>query len=118
MITADEALDLSAATGNPTGGIHTKLVLVKIGGETWTALGSLNGGEVCHKINREVVLLVDQPMVYARLQAVFLHDWELTTRDDEDQTAISAHRQSGEAAVHQVNPVTARLGAPLDNPLR
>ncbi len=43
------------------------------GGRT-SLLGSLNGGEVSHKINREVVLL-DHPAVYDRLQEVFLHDW-------------------------------------------
>lgn len=40
-------------------GIHMKLVLVQVDGETWTALGSLNGGEVSHKLNREVMLRVD-----------------------------------------------------------
>ena len=75
-LAANEGLDLQAATGNPTGGgIHMKLVLIQVGGETWTALGSLNGGEVSHKLNREVVLLVDHPAVYARLSEVFLHDW-------------------------------------------
>jgi cardiolipin synthase A/B len=38
-----------------------KLVLIQVGGVTWTALGSLNGGEVSHKINREGVLITDQP---------------------------------------------------------
>ena len=74
-LAANDRLDLQARTGNPTGGgIHMKLVLVKVGDETWTALGSLNGGEVSHKINREVVLMVDAPAVYDRLRALFLHD--------------------------------------------
>ena len=74
-LAANEGLDMQARTGNPTGGgIHMKLVLVKVGGETWTALGSLNGGEVSHKVNREVVLMVDHPAVYARLGEVFA--WE------------------------------------------
>ncbi len=56
-IAAAEGLDLDARLGNPTGGgIYAKLVLVRVGGETWSAVGSLNGGEVSHKINREVVL--------------------------------------------------------------
>ncbi len=80
-IAAAEGLDLDARLGNPTGGgIHAKLVLVRVGGETWSAVGSLNGGEISHKVNREVVLLVDAPAVYARLVEVFLHDWALTTR--------------------------------------
>jgi phosphatidylserine/phosphatidylglycerophosphate/cardiolipin synthase-like enzyme len=75
-LAANEGLDLQAATGNPTGGgIHMKLVLVQVGGATWVALGSLNGGEVSHKVNREVVLLVDAPTVYNRLAAVFAWDW-------------------------------------------
>ncbi|MBW7884511.1 MAG: hypothetical protein H3C34_18095 [Caldilineaceae bacterium] len=74
---AAEGLDLDARLGNPTGGgIHAKVVLVRVGGETWSAVGSLNGGEVSHKINREVVLIVDIPAVYARLSEVFWWDWE------------------------------------------
>jgi hypothetical protein len=47
LIAASEGFDLVAATGNPTGGgIHAKLVLVRVDGETWSAVGSLNGGEV------------------------------------------------------------------------
>jgi cardiolipin synthase A/B len=40
----------------------------------------LNGGEISHKLNREVVLLVDRPLVYDRLLVVFLHDWALIAR--------------------------------------
>jgi len=80
-IAAAEGLDLDARLGNPTGGgIHAKVVLIQVGDETWSAVGSLNGGEVSHKINREVGLMVDHPLVYARLLEVFLHDWELVTR--------------------------------------
>ena len=42
-------------------------------------MGSLNGGEVSHKVNREVVLLVDHPLVYDRLAEVFLYDWTSVT---------------------------------------
>ncbi len=58
-------------------GLHANLVLVRIGGEKWTALGSLNGGEVSHKGNREVVVLVDHPLIYDRPREDFLHDWVL-----------------------------------------
>jgi phosphatidylserine/phosphatidylglycerophosphate/cardiolipin synthase-like enzyme len=65
------------ATGNPTGGgIHAKMLLLRVDGVTWSAVGSLNGGEVSHKINREVVLMVDHPAVYDRLLSVFAWDWE------------------------------------------
>ena len=80
-LAASEGLDLDARLGNPTGGgIHAKLVLVRVQGETWSAVGSLNGGEVSHKLNREVVLMVDDPLVYDRLLEVFLHDWSLIMR--------------------------------------
>ena len=35
---------------------------------------------ISHKINREVVLMVDHPLIYARLLEVFLHDWAFVTR--------------------------------------
>jgi hypothetical protein len=76
LLAQTEGLDLQAATGNPTGGIHMKLVLVKVGDETWSAIGSLNGGEVSHKLNREMMLMVDDPVVYARLREIFAWDWE------------------------------------------
>ncbi len=76
-----EGLDIVGATGNPTGGgIHAKWLLARVDGVTWSAVGSLNGGEISHKVNREVVLMVDHPLVYERLLAVFLHDWALVTR--------------------------------------
>ena len=78
-IAAAEGLDLDARLGNPTGGgIHAKIVLIRVGGETWSAVGSLNGGEVSHKVNREVVLLTDMPGVSLRLSEVFWWDWELS----------------------------------------
>ena len=75
-VAAAEGLDLAARRGNPTGGgIHAKLLLAQVGGERWSAVGSLNGGEISVKLNREVVLLVDQPPVYDYLLRVFDHDW-------------------------------------------
>ena len=77
-VAAAEGLPLDARLGNPTlGGIHAKLALLRVGSEQWSAVGSLNGGEVSHKLNREVVLLVDQAAIYDRLHAVFEHDWAL-----------------------------------------
>ena len=44
------------ARGNPTGaGIHAKALAVQVGETRWSVIGSLNGGEVSHKLNREVV---------------------------------------------------------------
>ena len=80
-VAAAEGLDLEARLANPTlGGIHAKLLLARVGGETWSAVGSLNGGEVSYKLNREVVVLVDMPAIHARLREVFMHDWTLGER--------------------------------------
>lgn len=76
-VAAAEGLDLDARLANPTGGgIHAKLVLVRLGDAHWSAVGSLNGSEVSHKLNREVVLLVNAPGIYTRLLDVFRHDWD------------------------------------------
>jgi hypothetical protein len=77
LLAVTEGLDLAATTGNPTGGgIHMKLVLVRVDGETWSAVGSLNGREISYKVNRVVMLLVDHPAVYERLAEVFAWDWD------------------------------------------
>jgi phosphatidylserine/phosphatidylglycerophosphate/cardiolipin synthase-like enzyme len=82
-VAAAEGLDLAAQVGNPTGGgIHAKLLLARVGSEYWSAVGSLNGGEVSHKLNREVVLLVEQPDVYTFLRGVFDHDWDASATGD------------------------------------
>jgi cardiolipin synthase A/B len=74
-------LDLVVRLGSLNGsGIHAKLYLVRVGEEHWSAVGGPTGGEVSHKLNREVVLLVDHPAVHERLLEVFLHDWEVITR--------------------------------------
>ncbi len=80
-VAAAEGLDLVGATANPTGGgIHAKWLLARVNGVTWSAVGSLNGGEISHKVNREVVLMVDDPVIYERLLEVFLNDWGMTTQ--------------------------------------
>ncbi len=74
-----EGLDLQARRRNPTGeGIHNKLVLAQIGGRGWTVVGSLNGGEVSAKLNRELALLVGSDEAYAYLADVFWYDWGVT----------------------------------------
>lgn len=75
-VASAEGLDIEARRGNPTGGgIHAKTFLIRVGHEQWSAVGSLNGGEVSHKLNREVVLLTDMPGVFLRLSEVFWWDW-------------------------------------------
>ncbi len=75
-IAAQEALDLQARLGNPTGlGIHAKILLVRLNGEYWSIVGSLNGSEASYKLNRETLLQTDAPLIYARLAEVFQWDW-------------------------------------------
>ncbi len=72
-----EGLDMDARLGNPTGGgIHAKLMLLTLDGVAWSAVGSLNGGEISHKVNREVLLLTDAPAIHQRLLEVFVWDWD------------------------------------------
>jgi cardiolipin synthase A/B len=71
-----EGLDLQARRGNPTGqGIHNKMVLAQVTGRGWALVGSMNGGEVSAKLNREVNLLVGSDEVYAYLASLFWYDW-------------------------------------------
>jgi phosphatidylserine/phosphatidylglycerophosphate/cardiolipin synthase-like enzyme len=71
-----EGLAIHARTGNPTGlGIHAKLMLMQINGVPWSVVGSLNGSEISHKINREVTLTTDSAEVYGYLLGVFEHDF-------------------------------------------
>ena len=72
-----EGLDLQVRRGNPTGlGLHNKMVLAEIGGEGWSMVGSLNGGEASAKVNREVSLVVQSDEVHRYLAGMFWGDWE------------------------------------------
>jgi len=74
-VAAAEHIDIATVVGNLTGGgIHANWVLLRVGRVKWSAVGTLNGGEISYKVNREVVLMVDQPAIYDRLLSVFLHD--------------------------------------------
>ena len=71
-----EGLDLQARRGNPAGlGLHNKMVLADIGGQGWLMVGSLNGGEVSTKLNREVALIVGSDAAHAYLAEMFRGDW-------------------------------------------
>ena len=71
-----EGLDLQARRRNPTGqGIHNKMVLAQISGQGWVVVGTLNGGEVSAKLNREMALLVESDEVHNYLADVFWYDW-------------------------------------------
>ncbi|MFN8485130.1 MAG: phospholipase D-like domain-containing protein [Anaerolineae bacterium] len=76
-LAAAEGLDLQCRTGNPTGlGIHNKMTLVRVSGEGHAHIGSLNGTEVSHKLNRELAVQFRSAAVYAYLASVFAWDWE------------------------------------------
>ena len=71
-----EGLDLDARRANPAGeGIHNKMVLARIGGQGWIVAGSLNGGEVSAKLNREMSLRVASNEGFEYLADVFWYDW-------------------------------------------
>jgi len=74
-----EGLDLQARRRNPTGeGIHNKMALAQIADRGWVIVGSLNGGEVSAKLNREMALLVGSDEAYDYLAQVFWYDWDVT----------------------------------------
>lgn len=76
---ATEGLDLQARRRNPTGlGIHNKMILAQVGGRGWVVVGSLNGGEVSAKLNREIALKVASDAAYAYLAELFGYDWGVT----------------------------------------
>jgi phosphatidylserine/phosphatidylglycerophosphate/cardiolipin synthase-like enzyme len=71
-----EGLDLDARRRNPTGeGIHNKMILAQVGGQGWVVVGSLNGGEVSAKLNREMALKVASTEAYNYLAELFWYDW-------------------------------------------
>lgn len=85
-VAAREGLALSARLGNPTGkGIHNKMILVTFAGPgrrigdracgQWLHVGSLNGSEAAHKVNRELALQLCSPELHAHLRRVFEWDW-------------------------------------------
>ncbi len=72
-----EGLDIMVKLGNPAGaGLHAKLHLLAIGSQRWTALGSINGGEVSNKLNRELGITLESKMAYDYLSDVFWNDWD------------------------------------------
>lgn len=74
-----EGLDMQCQTGNPTGlGIHNKMVLVRLSGLGYVHLGSLNGTETSHKLNRELAIQVQSDEMYALLAEMFGRDWRYT----------------------------------------
>jgi phosphatidylserine/phosphatidylglycerophosphate/cardiolipin synthase-like enzyme len=78
-LAATEGLDLEARRRNPTGlGIHNKMALAQVGGQGWVIIGSLNGGEVSAKLNRELALKVASDAAYDYLADLFWYDWGVT----------------------------------------
>ncbi len=71
-----EHLRLECALANPTGlGIHNKMVLVRLDGQGYIHVGSINGSETSNKANRELALQVQSNEAYALLADMFDHDW-------------------------------------------
>ncbi len=75
-IARGESLPLSCRLGNVTGlGVHAKTFFVRLGDEKRVHVGSVNGTETSHKVNREVALQVASADLYDFLMTVFEHDW-------------------------------------------
>ena len=71
-----EGLDLQVRLGNPTlGGIHNKMVLVRLGTDRYVHVGSLNGSEVSSKANRELALQARSDGAHQYLEQVWHYDW-------------------------------------------
>lgn len=78
-VAAAEGLDLEVRLGNPTGkGLHNKMALAWIGGRGWVNVGSINGNETSHKVNRELALQVQSNAAYEYLAAIFAYDWVMS----------------------------------------
>ena len=78
-LAATEGLDIEVRLGNPAGeGLHNKMVLAMIGGQGTVHVGSINGSESSHKVNRELALQVQSDEVYAYLADVFVWDWVMS----------------------------------------
>ena len=50
------------------------MVLARIGGEGWVQVGSLNGSETSHKLNREIALQFRSTPIYDYLAAAWQWD--------------------------------------------
>lgn len=71
-----EQLNAACRVANPTGlGIHNKMVLVRISGQGFVHVGSINGSEQASKGNRELALQVQSNAAYALLADMFTRDW-------------------------------------------
>ena len=55
--------------------MHAKLHLIALGERRWTVLGSINGGEVSNKLNRELAIALESKAAYDFLSGVFWDDW-------------------------------------------
>ncbi len=75
-IAANEGLQLECKVQRVTNDdIHAKLILVWDGMQGYTHLGSINGSEASHKMNRELAVNLESAEVYTYLETVFLTDW-------------------------------------------
>jgi phosphatidylserine/phosphatidylglycerophosphate/cardiolipin synthase-like enzyme len=91
-IARTEDLQLEALLGNPAGGgvfeeiiagrdyegIHNKMILVRINGQGYAHIGSINGSEVSSKVNRELAVQIRSDEVYNYLSDIFEYDWSVS----------------------------------------
>lgn len=83
QIARAESLNLQARIGNPAGrGIHNKMALLRIGGQGYVHVGSINGSENSNKKNRELALQVRSNEAREYLSSVFDFDWGLASAQE------------------------------------
>jgi phosphatidylserine/phosphatidylglycerophosphate/cardiolipin synthase-like enzyme len=56
------------------GGLHNKMMLMRIGGRGFAHVGSWNGSESSAKVNRELSVLIESDPVFEYLRTLFLAD--------------------------------------------
>ena len=59
-------------------GQKVRVPLAQIGGRGWVVVGSVRGGEVSAKLNREMALKVASDEAYSYLADVFWYDRDVT----------------------------------------
>ncbi|MDP6419010.1 MAG: phospholipase D-like domain-containing protein [Candidatus Krumholzibacteria bacterium] len=85
-IAEEEGLEIEVRLGYLPGGgkrrnpIHNKMLLVDLGEEQWSHVGSANGSETASRYNRELGLSVRSADLFDYLSSVFDADWEQAGR--------------------------------------
>jgi len=75
------------------------MILAEIDGQGWVLVGSLNGGEVSAKLNREMCLLVASDEAYQYLADIFWYDWRAAMKRRRIFVVEQSHRCPSQLAI-------------------